>query len=118
MINVIINPGSGPVANALLTNAEANIQQFIKDCGIEGITAAHSPEGDERGRFLFVLTRGEVQHEVEMPGLPIEQVRYTGAADQSILDFPRLYVDGSSWVWKYAVLNKPYQWEPQPEEQD
>jgi hypothetical protein len=30
-------------------------------------------------------------------------LRFTGAADQNIWDFPRLYVNGSSWVWIYAV---------------
>lgn len=60
------------------------------------------PEGN--GRFTFTLAFGEgLQFEIEMPGLPIEKVRWTGAADQDIWDYPRLYVDGSSWVWKYAV---------------
>jgi hypothetical protein len=30
-------------------------------------------------------------------------VRYLGIPGQNIWDFPRLFVDGSSWVWKFAI---------------
>lgn len=58
---------------------------------------------ESEGRFTFTLTFGDLAFEVEMPGIPVERVRYTGAEDQNILAYPRLYVDGSSWVWTYAV---------------
>lgn len=38
-----------------------------------------------------------------MPGIALENVRYVGADDQNIWDFPRLYVEGSSWVWEFGV---------------
>jgi hypothetical protein len=38
-----------------------------------------------------------------MPGLPVEQVRYMGESGQNIWDFPRLYVDDSSWIWEFAL---------------
>ncbi len=38
-----------------------------------------------------------------MQGFPIEQVRFTDAEDQNIWDSSRLYIDGASWVWRYAV---------------
>lgn len=60
------------------------------------------PEGD--GRFTYRLSfSDDLRFDVEMPGLPLERVRYTGADGQRISDYPRLYVDGSSWVWKFAV---------------
>ena len=40
---------------------------------------------------------------VEMPGLPLEQVRYMGHEGQNARDYPRLYVDGASWLWEFAV---------------
>jgi hypothetical protein len=33
----------------------------------------------------------------------LEKVRYLDSENQDIFNFPRLYVDGSSWVWKYAL---------------
>jgi len=38
-----------------------------------------------------------------MPGLPLDLVRYTGENGQNIWNFPRLYLDDSSWVWKFAA---------------
>ena len=41
--------------------------------------------------------------EIQMPGLPVDRVRFLDEDGQNIWDFPRLYVDDSSWVWKYAL---------------
>lgn len=65
--------------------------------------AEHTCDPEADGRFTFALAFGDVSFEIEMPGVPVERVRYTGADDQNIWDYPRLYVDGSSWVWRYAV---------------
>lgn len=43
---------------------------------------------------------------VDMPSLSLEKIRYMGEKTQNIWDFPRLYVNGSSWVWKYATIKK------------
>lgn len=68
----------------------------------EPLETTVDPERD--GRFTYLIDFGpDLRFEIEMPGLPIEQVRWTGHEDGDIWDFPRLYVDGSSWVWKYAV---------------
>lgn len=113
MTTVIINPGTGPVANATEENAIKNIKQFVKDCeeqsGCVGITWGRTPETDDSGRFGFTVKREDVTHEIEMPGLPLEQVRHLNDG-QNIWHFPRLYVDGSSWVWKYAVLKRKENW--------
>lgn len=104
---LIINPGSGPVANATRENAAANMRQFAADCKATFTDLPDDPAYAYKGRFAFTLIRmnsgGQVQtHEIQMPGLPLDQVRYLGPP-QNIWDFPRLYVDGSSWVWKYAI---------------
>ncbi len=102
----IINPGAGTVDGATAENAYDNMIRFMGDLierGIEVQCFNRVPErevGD--GRFcydLFVLNR---VFEIEMPGLPLDQVRYI-SEDQNILLYPRLYVDGSSWVWKFAL---------------
>ena len=54
----------------------------------------------------------ECRHTVDMPGLPLAKVRFTGAKSQDIWTFPRLYVDDSSWVWLYSFphdLDEPAQ---------
>lgn len=106
---VYMNPGTGPVDGASLDNAAANMRQLVVDTGLTGVTIRKASTEDKGGRYGFdvLMPNGEANSrnvcEVEMPGLPLEQVRYTGAADQNIWHYPRLYVDGSSWVWCYGV---------------
>jgi hypothetical protein len=99
--HVVINPGSGPVPGATYENAVANMFAFAGEVGAESWSGGADTE--DGGRWTFELRRGADVAEVEMPGLPLERVRYVGADDQNIWDFPRLYVNGSSWVWAYAL---------------
>ncbi|MFD1656967.1 hypothetical protein ACFSL4_01635 [Streptomyces caeni] len=105
---VIINPGSGPVPEATEANATANTAVFVLDLGARGLAvadAARRPEADYGdGRYAFMLTMADGRTiEIQMPGLPVDQVRYVDSERQDIWDFPRLYVDGGSWVWKFAL---------------
>ena len=106
-MTISINPGSGPVSGTYLSreNARANMHHFIADLRNRGHSAQHEATGDEEshGRWLFVLTVNEHLHLVEIPGLPLSRVRFMAEPDQSAWDYPRLYVDGSSWLWKYAL---------------
>ncbi len=36
-----------------------------------------------------------------MPGIPLSEVRYVKGLNAWL--FPRLYVDGSSWLWEFAI---------------
>lgn len=99
----IINPGTGPVPEATLADAEANMRALVADVGAPDAAVEHRPDGDYQGRFAFALRYPTIEFEVDMPGLPLERVRFVGGADQNIWDFPRLYVDGSSWVWRYGL---------------
>jgi hypothetical protein len=100
----IINPGSGPVNNATEENAAENIKHYILDNGVEGVEFVRIPNKDYgNGRFAFLLWKNTICHEIQMPGLPLERVRFVDSEGQNIWDFPRLYVDGSSWVWKFAL---------------
>lgn len=101
---LIINPGSGPCEDATEENAIANIKRLIVDCATDGINWVRvSDEMEYDGRFGFRLQKGDVEFIVDMPGLPLAQVRWMDGEDQNIWNFPRLYVDGSSWVWKFAL---------------
>ena len=103
-MSLIINPGSGPVGGASEEEAVANIHAFIDDLIEQGHAAALGAYGDEDdGRWPFDIVVDGDGHDIEMPGIPLAQVRYLGRDDQDIWDFPRLYVDGSSWVWCFAL---------------
>jgi len=105
---IFINPGSGPVLDATEANARANIAAFVAD--LSELYAARVTDGESAnrdGRWAFSIEIADGLHirraEIDMPGLPLEQVRYLGQGDQNIWDFPRLYVDGDSWVWEFAL---------------
>lgn len=106
----ILNPGTGSCSDATEENAIENMKHFLVDCGVKGLHFVRIPELDFTGdyfdgRFVFLIWRGTRCHEIRMPGLPLERVRYTSNDLRNIWDFPRLYVDGSSWVWCYALLD-------------
>lgn len=106
-MTISINPGTGPVIGATEEHAKANMDAFsadLRELGVYVTGLTRRPDADEDGRYAYLLTMGDARKvEVEMPGLPLDQVRYTGADGQDIWDFPRLYVDGSSWIWKFAL---------------
>ncbi|MCM1440462.1 MAG: hypothetical protein NC131_14840 [Roseburia sp.] len=105
---ILINPGSEAIEETVSwDNAYENIKAFIADCEIPMriVRSEHTPD---EGRYLFVLKNDEYDYQidVEMPGLPLERVRYIEKDRRSILDFPRLYVDGDSWIWYIATVKR------------
>lgn len=103
---VIINPGTGPVERAYAKEAWKNIRAFRRDLGFTNprVTIERVADWDEGdGRYGFRLVRGIRSCEVDMPGWPLERVRWMRRPEQNIWHFPRLYVEGSSWVWFYAL---------------
>ncbi len=98
----IINPGTGPVDRANVRSARANIRILIKDLNLDVVTFRETGRRDE-GRYEFVLRRKERTTFIEMPGIPANRVRWLNLPEQNIWRFPRLYVDGNSWVWFYAI---------------
>jgi len=98
---VFVNPGTGPVDGAAEGDARKNMKQLIIDAEIPGARIRRKKSLDENGRFGFRVTHAYRIWEVEMPGLPLERVRYMKGLDPR--QFPRLYLDGSSWLWEFAV---------------
>lgn len=105
-MSLIINPGSGPVAEATYDHAHRNMCVFVDDVSRQyGGSVRFEPVdppllGD--GRFRFTVYGDNIErHEVDMPGCSLGIA--TGADCASIFDQPRLYVDGSSWLWGFAV---------------
>lgn len=108
-MEVIINPGSGKVTDSGYLQAYNNTLKFIEDCEIPLIIISSNCIAEENGRYSFKLKSPlvcDMEWEVEMPSLPLDQVRYIDSESQNIWDFPRLYVDGSSWVWKFAIIKR------------
>lgn len=107
MSGIMINPGAGAVEIGSWDQAYENIKQFITDCEVplHIVSAEFTPDD---GRYLFCLAADNFEYrtEIEMPGLPLENVRYMSEGEQNPFDFPRLYVDGSSWLWKFALVTK------------
>lgn len=101
-----VNPGTGNVRGANCFNAYDNMRQLIADCPARKLSyrrASKLDYGDGRYAFWVRDTENGKRIEVQMPGWKLDRVRYIGAEDQNPFDFPRLYVDGSSWLWKFAV---------------
>jgi hypothetical protein len=119
-MRVVINPGSGPIDGGTAELAEENMRHLIADVEAGEAEAAlrHleeggyplgqwkfvpvEPEDYGDGRFAFLIWRGNKCHLIQMPGLSLEKVRYVGE-HQNIWDYPRLYVDDGSWVWRFAI---------------
>jgi hypothetical protein len=111
MTILVINPGSGPVEEASLDCAAENIKVYAEDIAKHHDLVVkdifRQEEEDDRGRFAFAIDveKGALKRRllVDMPGLPVEKVRYVGRPEQDIWEFPRLVIDGSTWVWEFAV---------------
>ena len=103
MTFVISNPGTGPVDGSSAHNARRNIGAFCRELrlGAPHIRVERRESGDHGGRYDFVLHRGIRSTEVSMPGLPLDRVALRPG--DNAWHFPRLYVDGSSWLWPYAL---------------
>lgn len=100
-MTLIINPGGGPVQDATLSNARLNIAAFIGDLVAPGrvlMLGSTEPHDDGDGRWTFEVMVDSRWRKISMPGLPLERVR-----SEDILRTPRLYVDGSSWFWGFAL---------------
>jgi hypothetical protein len=109
-----VNSGSGPVEDATEDNAIANIAAFASDVAaahkLERIAETRKPSADDGdGRYTFTIelrdasTGRSHSFEVQMPGLPLDEVNYGARSGDSAWEFPRLYVDGSSWLWQFAI---------------
>lgn len=100
---MIINPGAGPVDGTSAREARRNIGALCRDLALPlpRVRVERRPGADHDGRYGYVLRRGIRETEVTMPGLSLDRVRL-GPGDNP-WHFPRLYVDGSSWLWPYAV---------------
>lgn len=98
---LIINPGTEPVDGATEDNARTAVRLLVEDIAATGADTAWTDEtmtDQGGGRWSTTITVGGRPHEIEMPGCDPACTR-EGRPWYS----PRLYVDGSSWLWPYAL---------------
>lgn len=107
---IVINPGSGPVEGVTEQQAVDNLRHFITDLGpdfprLDWLRYPRLDDGGRYGFLLFTYYRAEFNPcaMVEMPGIALEKVRFMKSPGQDIWEFPRLYVDKSSWLWFIAL---------------
>lgn len=119
---ILINPGAGPLLDPAgpdqaLTNAQAFVQDLIALGNTASVAVLTQPTDldlalmmggtkyttTHDGRYPFRLVVDGHDHLLEMPGLDLEHVRFMENPGQSILDFPRVFLDGSSWTWDIAL---------------
>lgn len=104
---VFVNPGTGSIddPNCNIENAIQNIKKFAEECAGQEKRWERAKEKDYGdGRYAFDLWLDQMHYEIQMPGLPLEMVRYMDEENQNIWNFPRLYVDDSRWVWSFALI--------------
>lgn len=97
---IIINPGTEDLPEATEVNAKIALGLFISDLRERGVEVGWNGTtvSEDGGRWLAVLVHADHTHDVEMPGIAPEVTR-RGEPWVS----PRLYVDGSSWLWQYGL---------------
>lgn len=106
-MSIVINHGTGPVEGATVEQAKLNMDAFAADLVERGMYVTgltRREDADHDGRYGYLLTMGDARKvEIDMPGLPLDQVRYMDSEGQHIWGFPRLHVDGSAWIWMFAL---------------
>ena len=113
-MTVIINPGTGPIPDATLTQAFLCAEQLVADIAdkevrpsaqpfVSGAKYSRAPFRDADGRYGFTFRAGDFSAVVDIPGIPVDRVRYLKLDGQNIWNYPRLYINESSFVWYYVV---------------
>lgn len=103
MTSVIINPGAGPAwawGRGSISSVRRSVRLFVREvaCGqTQAKIKVRIGERKDDGRWMVVLAHGRYMCTVSMPGIPYERL-ILGPWKS-----PRLYVDGSSWLWEFAI---------------
>lgn len=104
-MSIVINPGTGPlnpdgVSRDKAVTAFRKFKEDLESAGVKSEMGEVST-GDVHGYWTAFFAVDDRQHEVEIPGLPLDKIR-CGPNDDP-WQFQRIYIDGSSWLWDIAV---------------
>lgn len=86
--------------------ARNNLRAFLWDAGymMDDVIVLEPNIGDCEGRYRFSVQHRDRVCVIDMPGFPLDRVRYINSIrGLNIRHFPRIYIDGDSWLWKFAV---------------
>ena len=97
-MEIIINPGTEPRANTTEKNAIKVAKMICEDLEIKETHFNRNKENDSPGYYGFLFTGAGGEITVDIPGIEPETVT-KGVPFES----PRLYVDGSSWLYGLAL---------------
>jgi hypothetical protein len=98
-VSVIINPGAGTLARqGRERDARRSLAMLLRETGLEPTPRVRFLGADDTNRYTFRLTWGGRETTVDMPALSRRKLQPAPGYTP-----PRLYVDGSSWWWPYAV---------------
>ena len=102
MTFALLNPGTGCVGGrCTMASAWRNLEALMERDGVEGEITSDPDAENEGGRFLLVLkVKGGRRILVDMPGCSLARLQ------RESLDQPRMYIDGSSWYWRFASLKE------------
>ena len=96
MIGMITNPGTEASADATLSNAQEVASRILADIGADSVE--YLADRDRDGWFGFTFKAGDKSVEVDIPGDDPDTV-----CEGRPWVSRRLYVDGSSWLYCFAV---------------
>lgn len=95
----LMNLGAGRVrVPSTLDQAHTNMSILLVSAGLPTAYRRDIDATEDDGRFAFLVPVRGRDVSVLMPGIPLDVLM-----DPIRIDTPRLYVNGSSWYWKYAV---------------
>jgi hypothetical protein len=77
----------------------------LRAAGGQPLTTVRRMDRDDRvgGPFGFDIIYDGISVPVQMPGLPVERLRYVPGRSEKAGEFERLYVNGGSWLWPFAL---------------
>jgi len=84
-----------------LDNAWSNVMQLMSDAGIVDFEMTRADEDVDDGCWPFEVRWEGQEAFIWIPGVPIDQLKVSQRSATYFV--PRLWVDGNSWLWEYAV---------------
>lgn len=82
-----------------MEHAYCNMEALLAEAGLPILYSRDMTTNEDDGRFAFAVPMGRHREDatVCMPGIPLATLKSRSALP------PRLYVNGSSWMWEFAV---------------
>ncbi len=100
---MIVNMGTQAMCDTSPKLAKVGIAQFVEDLDIAKVKVKRDKKGDNDGWYGFTLKSKHAKISVLMPGLPLDYMRPAPGASKESIGFQRLYVEGNSWLWRFAL---------------